>query len=306
MGGHQPGMAVMTVLDAVADRVSRGDRLSEEDARAVVASHDLIQIGAMADAVRRRLHGAKTTFVRVFEMHVDAVPSTLPPRVNAGEFRIVGRPTSLEAALAAVRAAVAAAGAVPVTGFSVADLAELAAETGGIAAVAARFADAGLHGVASFAIDAVDDPTPTVRAIRDGGLSILRMTVEHPVADAVALVARATALQREAGGFLAFAPLARTMPVATPTTGFDDVKLIALARLMATEIESIQVDWALYGPKLAQFALTVGADDVDNVAAEDPGILGARRSPIEEIRGNIRAAGLEPVERNAVYEVLGE
>ena len=58
------------------------------------------------------------------------------------------------------------------------------------------------------------------------------------------------------------------------------------------------MDWALYGPKLAQVALTIGADDVDGVAAVDPGTLGARRSPLEEIRGNIRAAGLEPVERN--------
>jgi hypothetical protein len=37
----------------------------------------------------------------------------------------------------------------------------------------------------------------------------------------------------------------------------------------------------------------------------DPGALGTRRSPIEEIRGNIRAAFLEPVERNARYEAIG-
>ena len=59
----------------------------------------------------------------------------------------------------------------------------------------------------------------------------------------------------------------------------------------------------LYGPKLAQVALTMGADDVDRVSAIDPGILGTRRSPLEEIRSNIRAAGLEAVERNAVYHV---
>ena len=52
----------------------------------------------------------------------------------------------------------------------------------------------------------------------------------------------------------------------------------------AANIESIQVDWPLYGPKLAQVALTVGADDVDGVAAVDPGVLGTRRSPIEEIQ----------------------
>jgi aminodeoxyfutalosine synthase len=83
------------------------------------------------------------------------------------------------------------------------------------------------------------------------------------------------------------------------------VKQVAVARLLATTIESIQVNWPLYGPKLAQFALTIGADDVDGVAAVDPGTLGARRSPLEEIRGNIRSAALEPVERNGRHEVIG-
>jgi aminodeoxyfutalosine synthase len=78
-----------------------------------------------------------------------------------------------------------------------------------------------------------------------------------------------------------------------------------MARLVVPDIPSIQVDWALYGPKLAQVALTVGADDVDSVAAHDPGTLGARRSVVEEIKGNIRAASLEPVERNARFEVVG-
>ena len=42
--------------------------------------------------------------------------------------------------------------------------------------------------------------------------------------------------------------------------GFDDVKQVALARLLVSNIDSIQVDWPLYGPKLAQVALSVGAD----------------------------------------------
>jgi aminodeoxyfutalosine synthase len=79
------------------------------------------------------------------------------------------------------------------------------------------------------------------------------------------------------------------------------VKQIAAARLLVTNIPSIQVDWAQYGPKLAQVALTMGADDVDGVEATDPGLLGTRRSPLEEIRGNIRAAGLEAVERDGLF-----
>jgi 2-iminoacetate synthase ThiH len=54
---------------------------------------------------------------------------------------------------------------------------------------------------------------------------------------------------------------------------------------------------------LAQVALTVGADDVDGIAANH-GVLGTRRSPIEEIRGNIRAAALEAVERDGRFRLL--
>jgi aminodeoxyfutalosine synthase len=99
--------------------------------------------------------------------------------------------------------------------------------------------------------------------------------------------------------------LPRVISIAAPSTGYDDVRQVALARVIAENIESIQVDWSLYGPKLAQFALTTGANDVDAIAAVDPGTLGTRRSPIEEIRGNIRSAALEPVERNARFEAIG-
>jgi aminodeoxyfutalosine synthase len=134
-----------------------------------------------------------------------------------------------------------------------------------------------------------------------------RLVVNSMTAEArLGLVTSARRLQRAVGGFKAFAPLPRTMSIAEPTTGYDDVKQIALARLFVENIDSIQVDWPLYGPKLAQVALTMGADDVDGVAAVDPGVLGTRRSPIEEIRGNIRAASLEPVERNARFEGVAE
>ena len=89
-----------------------------------------------------------------------------------------------------------------------------------------------------------------------------------------------------------------------PTTGYDDVKRVALARLVVDNVPSIQVDWALYGPKLAQVALTVGADDVDGVSPEEETAEGRRRAPLEEIRRNIRAAGQEPVERNGRFDVL--
>jgi 2-iminoacetate synthase ThiH len=82
------------------------------------------------------------------------------------------------------------------------------------------------------------------------------------------------------------------------------VKKVALARLFLDDVASIQVDWTLYGPKLAQVALTVGADDLDAVSASDEAPDGPRRSPLEDVRRNIRAAGFEPAERNGRRETL--
>jgi 2-iminoacetate synthase ThiH len=73
---------------------------------------------------------------------------------------------------------------------------------------------------------------------------------------------------------------------------------VALARLAFETIPSIQVDWARYGPKMAQVALAVGADDLDAVPAFDDQSLGSRRAPLEEVRRNISAAGFMPAERD--------
>ena len=121
----------------------------------------------------------------------------------------------------------------------------------------------------------------------------------------IPLLKSVAALQREVAIIRAFAPLPRTMNPAVPTTGYDDVKRVALARLVVDNVGSIQVDWSLYGPKLAQVALTVGADDVDGVSVEEEMSEGRRRAPLEEIRRNIRAAGQDPIERNGRFDPVG-
>jgi hypothetical protein len=281
------------------------EMISESDVQDILESRDLIAIGARADDVRRRLHGPRTTFVRVFEIHVDAPPSTVPAGTSAGEFRIIGRPSSIDAAVASVRAAVNLANGVPVTAFSLSDLANLD-DGSSLAATCRALRDAGLEAVAEVPIDLMDNAAAAVSVAREAGLAVPRIIVQALTQlDRVSIVNRARDLQNAVGGILAFAPLPRAISIAAPSTGYDDVRQVALARVIAENIESIQVDWSLYGPKLAQFALTTGANDVDAIAAVDPGTLGTRRSPIEEIRGNIRSAALEPVERNARFEAIG-
>ncbi|MEO5568645.1 MAG: hypothetical protein ABIR92_09140 [Gemmatimonadaceae bacterium] len=299
----------MTPLESVAERASRGDLLTDEDARVVLESRDLIAVGAMADDLRRRQHGARTTFVRVFEIHVDAPPVSLPATVTAGEFRIVGEPASVDAAAAVVRRAAELSNGIPVTGFALDELQALAgAERRPLGEICGVLREAGLDGIAEVAVDTgqASDRDDAIGQARSAGLWAVRLTVRSITPeDRVLVAAGARDLQARLGGFRTFAPLPRRQSVTQPSTGYDDVKQIALARLLVANIASIQVDWALYGPKLAQVALTIGADDVDAVSAIEPGLLGVRRSAIEEIRGNIRAAALEPAERNARFEITG-
>jgi aminodeoxyfutalosine synthase len=279
--------------------------MSSTNPETLLSTPDLIAVGVQGDDVRRRMHGARTTFVRVFEVHCGAPLPARPVGLAAGEFRIVGAPATEAAAIDVVKATVALAAGAPLTGFSLADLQALAPDVEALAALCSRLHDAGLEAIAETPLDKVDQPAVAVRAARDAGLGVWRLTVER-LADTerIATVERARDLQAAVGGFRAFAPLPRTVSVTEPTTGYDDVKQVALARVVVTNIDSIQVDWPIYGPKLAQVALTVGADDVDGIAAVDPGVLGTRRSPIEEIRGNIRAAALEAIERDGRFRLL--
>jgi aminodeoxyfutalosine synthase len=276
---------------------------SVEEARAILADRNLITAGARGDEERRRRHGRRTTFVRVFEVHTDAIPPALPASASAGEIRVTGKPPSVAAAVASVKAARALAGSVPLSAYSLADLLDLVGGSlASLTDLVARLAAAGLEIVADAPIDRLPDAPGAIRAARDAGVQVPRLTVHEPASgDSLRFVTLARDIQSSGGGVRAFAPLARVSSVAQPSTGYDDVKQIAVARLLVDNIESIQVDWALYGPKLAQVALTMGADDVDAVSALE-GDLGRRRSPIEEIRGNITAAGLEPIERDGFFK----
>jgi aminodeoxyfutalosine synthase len=115
---------------------------------------------------------------------------------------------------------------------------------------------------------------------------------------------RAAALHERLACVRALSPLAAASQGLRPSTGYDDVKAVALARLAAPNIPSIQVDWLRYGPKLAQVALTFGADDLDGVGCSDDAPDGRRRAPLEEVRRNIQAAGFTPVERDGRFTRL--
>jgi len=279
--------------------------VSDAELSSLASSHDIISIGMLADEARRARHGTRTTFVRVADVAVEPGKRVdVPPA--AGEVRIAGTPASRAAAVDRVREVTAAVRSVPVSGFSLADLEELAtSEQITLRQLLEELHAAKLELVAEAPFDRLKDPRRSVEEVNIAGLAVARLTFDRlPAADAPAVLRQIAALQRDVAVIRAFAPLPRRTNPAVPTTGYEDVKRVALARLCADNIPSIQVDWSLYGPKLAQVALTVGADDVDAVSPVDDMSLGRRRAPLEEVISNIRSAGLQPIERNGRFDLL--
>jgi len=279
--------------------------ISAAELTSLATSHDIISIGMLADDLRRARHGTATTFVRVAMTAAEPGAAIVRPP-SAGELRIDDVPASRAAAVLRVREVAAVAAGAAVTGFSLADLEALAAaEAVTLRALLEELRAAGLELVAEAPIDRLQDPRRSIEEVKIAGLSLARLTVEKlPSADPMPLLKSVADLQRAVAVIRVFAPLPRRVNVAAPTTGFEDVKHVALARLVVDNVPSIQVDWSLYGPKLAQVALTVGADDVDAVSADDETTEGRRRAPLEEIRRNIVAAGQQPVERNGRFDIL--
>jgi aminodeoxyfutalosine synthase len=224
---------------------------------------------------------------------------SVPPA--AREVRITGAPPTLDVALTAISSAKAVAGDRTVTGFAWADVDRIASASGtGVPRALETLRGAGLEGIAELPMDALSDAV--VGLLADAGFRRLRLTIANaPAAERPPLFERASALQDKYACIQAVNPLPTMLQAFRPTTGYEDVKAVATARLAAPNIPTIQVDWSRYGPKLAQVALTFGADDLDAVTGSDEAPDGHRRAPIEEVRRNIEAAGLTPAERDGRF-----
>lgn len=122
--------------------------------------------------------------------------------------------------------------------------------------------------------------------------------------------------QDETGGFQTFIPLAfhpeNTQLAHLPhTSGFLDLRNIAVSRLMLDNIPNIKAYWIMLGTKVAQLALSFGANDIDGTVTEERIVrmAGGKTRGIlatDEILYLIRDAGYQPVERDSLYSVVKE
>ncbi len=121
-------------------------------------------------------------------------------------------------------------------------------------------------------------------------------------------------LQDQTGGVVCFIPLPfqpgnTQVEGVHPSTGVDDLKTIAISRLMLDNVPHIKAYWIMLTVKLAQVALHFGADDLDGTVIEEKigHMAGAQsdqaltRTELERV---IREAGFDPVERDCLFQPL--
>jgi aminodeoxyfutalosine synthase len=129
--------------------------------------------------------------------------------------------------------------------------------------------------------------------------------------DRVDHLVKLRALQDETHGFQTFIPLAfhpanTALEHISTTTGFDDIREIAVSRLMLDNIPHIKAYWVMMTPRVAQIALRFGADDLDGTVVEEKIYRDAGGATSGNLRRGellrlIREAGREPVERDTLY-----
>jgi len=126
-------------------------------------------------------------------------------------------------------------------------------------------------------------------------------------------------LQDETGGFLTYIPLAyhpdnNELGVTlgrqgTATTGFDDLRNVAVGRLFLDNFDHVKTHWIMVTPFLSQISLSWGVNDLEGTVVREKiyheaGAHTAQGLALDDLLTLIRGAGRIPVERDALYHVL--
>jgi aminodeoxyfutalosine synthase len=139
------------------------------------------------------------------------------------------------------------------------------------------------------------------------------------IQDRVEHLAMLRDLQDESGGFLAYIPLAyhpdhnelgiELGRQGTATTGFDDLRNLAVGRLFLDNFEHIKTHWIMVTPFLSQTSLAFGVNDLEGTVVREKiyheaGAHTAQGLSLDEILDLIRSAGKIPAERDSFYNII--
>jgi aminodeoxyfutalosine synthase len=351
-------------------KVRSGARLSHADGVRLYESPHLAYVGHMANAVRERLHGQKTYFVRNQHINYTNIcqkdckfcsfyakkggpeayvlsPEDIADKVNryadepVTEIHMVGgiHPrlpysyyTDVLAAIKSVRPSV------HIKAWTMVELVQIH-KVSGFSTLTETMLDLQGHGLGSCPgggaevlservheelfgkkIDSTEWLDIAREAHRSGLRSNATMLYGHieTYAERVEHMVRLRELQDETGGFLTFIPLAMD-PKDTELehihreSGIDDLRNIAVARLMLDNFPHIKAFWIMITPAVAQTSLWYGADDMDGTVLEyeitHVGVDSKDHKQAlthKQMNRLIENAGRKPVERDTLYNPIGD
>jgi hypothetical protein len=256
----------VTINLAIVERAKAGAPLTAAELDEL-ATADVLSLGMLADEVRRLRVGDTVTYSRDAETRLSTLAATLEETVSAIRGAKAARPGEL-------------------AGFSLADVIDR--QWGALTDILKQFKAAGLDAIAEAPVDRIADMPAALRAAQQANLGVNCLSLQKPLSGSKTdYLQKVREIVSQCPWIKAVAPLPREQSIAVPTTGYDDLPAV----------KNIQVDWTQYGPKLAQVALTFGANDLDRVSTVDDESLGRRRTSVEDVRRNIAAAGFTAAER---------
>lgn len=347
-----------SVLDVVEQKVKRGERITDEEATALFSEQDVVRLGRLADAERRKRHGnkvytrtdlnvnhtnicaadcgfcafyAKPGSERAYLMSHDDIEAKARAALEAGvnEWHVVGGLTPecdiayFEEMFRRLKKVAPQAHIQGMTGVEIDFLAKVEKTT--IRDVLERLKAAGLDSIPGGGAEVFHpEARKRMMATKIAGdrfmqvheeahalgiptnVSILYGHVETD-AERVDHLRRIRDLQDKTGGFNAFVALAwnpantelNRLTGAPGPSVFDDIRMLAIARLYLDNVDHIKIPWVTVGKPVASTLLHFGVDDIGGAAFEER-ILEAAGGKTwsfvkkEDLTGLIRNAGMEP------------
>jgi aminodeoxyfutalosine synthase len=359
-------------LAPVADKVERGERLTQADGVMLFESGDLLGIGHMADSVNRARNGLRVTFAANHHINptnictlrktcVFCSYARLPKEEGAyrytmeqvyaeaatanstmtREFHIVGG-LDMKAGLAyytemfrglkerypqvhiKALTAVEVAHVARISKLSVRDTL-IALREAGLDTMPGGGAEVFSPGVRATIADKKLSGEEYIRVHREAHQLGIRtnctMLYGHveTYADRMSHLAMLRDLQDETGGYLAYIPLAyhpdnnelgETLHrTGMATTGFDDLKNLAVARLFLDNFDHIKSHWIMVTTFISQASLAFGVNDLEGTVVREKiyheaGAHTPQGMTLEQILRLIRGARRIPVERDSFYQEL--
>ncbi len=350
-------------LQDIGEKIRNNTRLSLDDGERLLQCPDPVLVGSLADTVRRRMYGPRTTYV--LNQQINYTNICVNGCLFCSYHRTRGQEGGFELTIGEIKEKIRACQNEPITEihivggchpdlpleyyqemlesirnlrpgailkcFTAVEIDHMASLSGiSTQEVLLKLKESGLDmlpggGAEIFAPDIRKKICPkkisgqrwleiSEQAHRLGIKTNCTMLFGHKESprDRVEHLDQLRQLQDRTRGFVCFIPLPfqtkdNQLSGIRPLTGIEELKTMAVSRLMLDNIPHIKSYWVMLGLKQAQTALFFGADDLDGTVVEEKvGHMAGADSPQvlarKELEEMIRGCGLEPVQRNGRFE----